>query len=141
MRGLNKLRIIINKIRKVYYRKVISTNTYNGYCCINQPIIFNGKGKIEFEGTTIGYNPSPGFYNSVSYIEARNKDAHIKIGKSHINNNIKLVAQENSIIIGDNCLIGTNVEIINSDFHPISIRDRHLGGGDPKMSISVIMYL
>lgn len=132
MLGLSKLRKIINKIRKIYYKKIISTNTYNGYCCINQPIIFNGKGNIELNYTTIGYNPSPGFYNSVSYIEARNKTAQIKIGKSHINNNLKLIAQDNSVTIGDNCLIGINVEILNSDFHPISIKDRHHGGGKSK---------
>jgi acetyltransferase-like isoleucine patch superfamily enzyme len=31
-----------------------------------------------------------------------------------------------NVIIGDNCLVGTNVSIINSDFHPISIKYRHV---------------
>ena len=132
MRGLNKLKKVVNYLRTIYYRQFISTNTYKGKCILNQPVIFNGQGNIELNNTTIGYDPSPGFYNNVSYIEARNINAHIRIGKSHINNNLKLVAQDNSINIGDNCLIGSEVEIINSDFHPISITNRHQGGGKSK---------
>lgn len=73
-----------------------------------------------------GYNPSQCLYNGYCNIEARHEDAEIIIGcNNQFNNNLSIVAEHGKIIVGDNCLFGTNVSIINSDFHPISIKDRH----------------
>lgn len=73
-----------------------------------------------------GYNPSQCLYNGYCHIEARHEDAEIIIGcNNQFNNNLSIVAEHGKIIVGDNCLFGTNVSIINSDFHPISIKDRH----------------
>lgn len=130
---LNKIRKCVQKIRKWYYLRIVSTNRFEGSVNLLQPCIFNGDGIIEFESTILGWMYSNNFYSGTSYIEARNKLSRIIIGKSHINNNFCCVAQDGVIRIGNDCLIGSNVSIINADFHPISVRDRHCGGVNPKM--------
>ena len=117
---------LIHKLR-VYYYKKISTLVSDGICQKYQPVLFLGKGKVILgSGNTFGYFPSPYYYNGYCHIEARCADAVIRIGSNnHFNNNFSIVAEHGNVIIGDNCLFGTNVSIINSDFHPISIKDRH----------------
>lgn len=73
-------------------------------------------------------------------MEARNEDAVIEIGNSVINNGFSCVADHGKITIGDDCLIGTNFCVINSDFHPLKISERHDGGG-VEMSQLEIMCL
>lgn len=92
-----------------------------------QPTLFLGKGKIEIgKNTSFGYYPSPSFFSTYCHIEARNDDASISIGKdNYFNNNLSIIADHGTIIIGDKCLVGFNVSVVNSDFHPIRICDRH----------------
>ena len=117
---------LIKRLRIILYDK-LSDNIpqYKGVRL--QPTLFLGDGKIEIgSNTTFGYYPSPSFYISYCHIEARNADANIIIGyNNHFNNNLCIVADHGNVFIGNNCLIGTNVSIINSDFHPIRIKDRH----------------
>jgi acetyltransferase-like isoleucine patch superfamily enzyme len=89
---------------------------------ILQATIFEGNGKISFGNNVIlGYYPSPKFYEGAMYIEAREASAVIAIGDcTIINNNCTIVADKSSITIGKNCLIGANVEILDSDFHSLS---------------------
>ena len=117
---------LIKRLRVILYDK-LSNNMplYKGVC--SQPSLFLGNGKIEIgSNTTFGYYPSPLFYTSYCHVEARNTDASIIIGNNnYFNNNFCIISDHGKIIIGDNCLIGTNVTIINSDFHSIRITDRH----------------
>ena len=94
-----------------------------------QPVIFKGKGKIKFEGKVqIGYDPSPGIYSETAYIEARESNATIIIKDGvYINNSCKIIAQFGNIIIEEECLIGYNVTIMNSDFHNLDIDKRKTG--------------
>ena len=111
-----------------------STLVPNGCAKYVQPVLFLGKGKVIMgEGNIFGYFPSPCFYNGYSHIEARHEDAWIKIGSNnHFNNNFTVVAEHDGISIGNDCLVGTNVSIINSDFHPISAAKRHGEGQKSK---------
>lgn len=104
----------------------ISKSNIIGTPNINQATIFEGQGKIYFEGNVnLGYYPSPKFYEGSIYLEARSLSAVIKIGaNTFINNNCVIVADKSSIIIGRDALIGTNVEIMDSDFHSIENGDR-----------------
>lgn len=122
------LKKIIHRIKLRYYTNVLSTLVPNGICKKNQPVLFLGKGKVILgRGNVFGYFPSPYYYNGYCHIEARCADALIHIGNNnHFNNNFNIVAEHGKVVIGNNCLVGTNVSIINSDFHPISIKDRHL---------------
>ena len=124
-------RIIYRLIRKlrVYYYHHLSSLVPTGDCIKSQPVLFMGSGSVALGNNNVfGYFQSPLYYTGYCYIEARNKDAVIHIGNNnHFNNNFSIIAEHGEIRIGDNCLIGTNVSIINSDFHPISIKERHSG--------------
>lgn len=102
----------------------LSTLKYNGQPKVLQPFICIGKGEVSFgHKTVIGYFPSPYFYNGYCHFEARTSESKIVFGDNiKINNNLSIIS-EVSVEIGDNTLIGTNVEICDSDFHSIS-RDR-----------------
>lgn len=79
---------------------------------LKQPELFSGRGETRIGRSTIGVWPSP-FFNGYAHIEAREVTAQIVIGaNSHLNNNAVLIAERNSISVGDNTLIG-----LHSDFH------------------------
>jgi acetyltransferase-like isoleucine patch superfamily enzyme len=104
----------------------ISKSNVIGTPNINQATIFEGEGRIYFESNVnLGYFPSPKFYEGSIYIEARSINAVIKIGENtFINNECVIVADKSSITIGRDALIGTGVEIMDSDFHNIENVDR-----------------
>jgi acetyltransferase-like isoleucine patch superfamily enzyme len=124
-----------NLIRKIYQKtriklySLLSENEFIGIPIINQPAIFNGKGKIKFEeNVQVGYNPSPSFYDLSIYFEARDINSSIVIGKNtFINNGAKITCDRTSIIIGESNLIGLNFEIMDSDFHGILPENRNNG--------------
>lgn len=73
-----KFRNFYNKIRCIFYKKILST-------CIKlkieskltYPILFLGKGNIHIKKSHLGVYPSPFFFNTVGYLEARNSSASI----------------------------------------------------------------
>lgn len=91
--------------------------------------MFAGKGSIIFSGKTmLGYNPSPFFFNGIIYLEVRQEEARIVFGNNiFVNNNFVAICEKTEINIGDNVLIGSNVEIIDSDFHEIHPKRRNSG--------------
>ena len=111
-------RKIYNKIRYFIYKRLLSDCDHliikKEY---HYPTLFSGKGKIHIEMAQLGVTPSPYFYNTVGYIEARNSSALVTI-KDHtiINNNFVIIADPTSITIGEHCLIGPNLFITYSDF-------------------------
>lgn len=102
--------------------------------CETQPVLYLGEGCITVDSSSVfGYSPSPFLYSGYCHVEARNVDSIIEIGAdNYFNNNFCVIAESGKIQIGSNCLVGVNVTIINSDFHPISICDRHARGGRSK---------
>lgn len=131
---MNIIHQIINKIIKeirLWWYRSQSTLVPEGCAKYVQPVLFLGKGKVHIgEGNTFGFFPSPYYFNGYSQVEARHEDAWIRIGNNnYFNNNFCVTAEHDGISIGNDCLVGTNVTIINSDFHPISATKRHGGGG------------
>lgn len=58
------------------------------------------------------------------YIEERNADAIIKIGKSTtINNSFTIIADKKSIEIGERCLISPNFYVCDSNFHYLEMEN------------------
>ena len=110
----------------------------DGKPVIYQPIQFKGMGKIILSGTAkFGFSSSPDFYSGYSYIEVRNKNSIIKIGNNFwANNNLSIISEAEGVEIGDNVLIGSNVEILDSDFHPLDPNSRI--GGSPKTGKVII---
>ena len=124
-----KFRKIYNKIRYFIYKRVLLDCDHlvikKEY---HYPTLFLGKGKIHIEMAQLGVTPSPYFYHTAGYIEARNSSARVTI-KDHtiINNSFVIIADKTSITIGEHCLIGPNLFITDSDFHGVEIKDRSNG--------------
>lgn len=130
---MNIFNRIINKLVKearLWWYRSHSTLKPKGCAKYVQPVMFLGKGNVILgQDNIFGFFPSGQFFNGYCHIEARHEDAIIEIGShNHFNNNFMVVAEHGCIKIGDDCLVGTNVSIINSDFHPISVTKRHKGG-------------
>lgn len=130
--------IYISKCKKIFpliiikYRSWVF-NALNKFGCLPniychekikvvQRLNIQGKGKLILnEGCMMGVYPSPNLYNGEIYLEARNSEAKIEIGKRvFINNNAVIIADKSSITIGDDTLIGPNFICFDSNFHPIS---------------------
>mgnify|MGYP000032026345 CR=1 FL=1 len=116
------------KIRLSIFHR-LSKNNYSGNPKILLPTLFEGKGGIEFgSNVQLGYYPSPYFYSSTNYIEARRPGSKVVFGNNIIaNNGLCIICEASSIIIHDFVLFGTNVEIIDSDFHGVLPSERNSG--------------
>lgn len=111
---------------RIWLYRLLSSSQPSGRPTCYQPVQLIGEGLIEFErNVRIGVYPSPAFFSTYSYIEARNLTAKVAIGENTwINNNFCAIAEHTGITIGKNCLIGLNVEISDSDFHGLKVSDR-----------------
>lgn len=107
--------------------RLLSNATLQGKPTLHQPLQAVGAGQIKFSGQiNIGFFPSPFFLSTYSYIEARNSCAQIHIGEgTWINNGFSAIAEHTSITIGARVMIGSHVEILDSDFHGIRVDDRN----------------
>jgi maltose O-acetyltransferase len=117
----------------------MSTNNVQGEPNCFQPVQFQGQGTIVCEeGVKFGVSPSPFFYSTYGYVEARSSSSSIRIGAdTWINNNFCAIADCEEITIGNNCLFGFNVEILNSDFHPNNVEDRRVGRSPLSQSVHI----
>lgn len=129
---------IVQRLRTTWYWG-LSTNRVKGKPVLHQPLQVAGRGLIEFDrNVNIGAFPSPGFLDSYAYIEARNPSATVRIGENTwINNGFRCIAEHTSIAIGANCLIGANVEILDSDFHGVRLDERGLS--KPEWAAPVVL--
>ncbi len=109
--------------------QLLSNQTPVGPLVKVQAVQIMGAGRITAIGpVSVGYFPSPHFFSTYGYLEARGKDARIEIGSNtKINNGFVAIAEKSTITIGENCLIGTRVEIYDSDFHALSAEERQNG--------------
>lgn len=112
--------------RLLFYR-CISTNLIYGKPRLYQPLQCVERGNVSIDDdVTIGFFPSPFFFSTCAYLEARNTSASINIDAgTRLNNNFCAIAEHTAISIGKNCLIGANVEISDSDFHGMAVKDRY----------------
>ena len=104
-----------------------------------QPVLVNGKGKIKIsQSVTFGVRESPYYYSGYTYIEARREGSYIEIGDNcFINNSSTIISDGKSIIIGQNCLIGINFQVIDSDFHELNPNNRFGGKNIIKKDVTI----
>jgi acetyltransferase-like isoleucine patch superfamily enzyme len=123
------------RFRKRFFLERSKANLI-GSPIIKQPSLFIGDGTINFgDLVQLGYYPSPYFFSGYSHLEARNKESQINFGNDIIiNNNLVIIAEKN-VSICNNVLIGTNVEIYDSDFHSV-LKNRR---GNKNHSISPVL--
>ncbi|MDR4889989.1 DapH/DapD/GlmU-related protein [Fredinandcohnia sp. QZ13] len=90
-----------------------------------QTTIFNGLGKVVIGGdVNVGYELAPHFYGLHTLIQARYENSYVSIGSSsHLSNDITIIAAE-SIVIGQDCLIGDRVTMMDHDGHEINPTSR-----------------
>lgn len=122
------MKSVLQAFRKIRYRFISNMNIVSGKPVIRQPVLFCGKGKIVFKGRVcLGYYPSPFFFSGYSHLEARTAESVIQIGDhSYINNNCVIISEGPGIEIGQNCFIGPEVSIYDSDFHGLVDRKQPL---------------
>ncbi|WP_240125138.1 acyltransferase [Thermomonas alba] len=130
--------LIVQKLRIAWYF-LLSTNRVSGHPVLHQPLQAAGAGVISFESSVrLGVFPSPGFLDSYAYIEARSPNAMVILGAgTWVNNGFRCIAEHSSIRIGRGCLIGANVEILDSDFHGIAPAER--GISKPEWAAPVVV--
>ena len=133
------LRRLVLFARRLKFQ-ALSTNTWNGFAPTRyQPLLLAGAGTITFHSNVkLGFVSSPKFWSSECYIEARSASSQVDIGQNTwINNNFSAISENSLISIGRDCLIGHDVFVIDSDFHPLDPDQRHTG----KKSVSQPVYI
>lgn len=122
------MNMIFQSSRHFKYYLLSENNRVIGSAKCFQPVLFNGEGEIRFgKNVKIGVIPSKDFYSGYCYFDCKDNKSKIIINDNvHINNNCTFICNEAGIEIGSNTLIGTNVSILDSDFHNL----------DPKMRLS-----
>lgn len=91
-----------------------------GNSIFNLPTICNGAGKVVFGNNFMsGYSLAPHFHGFHNLLQARYVDSLLEIGNNvKFSNDITLIAAR-KICIGDNCLIGDRVTIMDHDGHGV----------------------
>lgn len=118
------------RFKKIIYFYIFSDNKPDfHFKSIFQPTQFVGKGIISIGLTSqIGVWPSPQLLSGYAYLEARGEASKITIGeRTFINNCVSIISDKTSITVGDDCLIGPNVSIFDSDFHGLELENRSNG--------------
>ena len=133
-------RIIRKLVRtsRVCFYKCISTAKPEGKFRSVAPVLCEGKGRVSVgEGTVFGFMEDAGFWTSYEFLNPRNADSRISIGKNcQICNRFTAVSEGEGIEIGDNVLVGSSVTVLDSDFHEIDPSRRI--DGNPKTGKVVI---
>lgn len=115
------------KSRIYKYRVFSDINSMEGTPITHQPVLFSGNGRIVLgKRVEFGVNHAPFFYNGYSYVEARFSTGEVVIGNNvRFNNNCTIVSAVAGIYIGNDCLVGTNFTIYDSDFHGLKPCERN----------------
>lgn len=115
------------RIKKFFFLSTCAN--IHGQPILYQPAIFNGRGKIIFkENVKIGVPTSPSFFSSYAYFEVRKEISSIEVCNDvWINNNFCIISEGEGVKIGAGCLIGSDVMILDSDFHALHPQKR-IGG-------------
>jgi maltose O-acetyltransferase len=89
---------------------------------IRQPVLFAGLGTVVVgRKVRFGWCASSAYYNGYSYVEARTHVARIEIAdRVTFNNTVTLISEGPGIRIDSGVLVGTDVEMFDSDFHALS---------------------
>ncbi len=97
------------------------------------PVRGDGSGILSIGSNNgFGFKKAPRFSKGEILIQARHRESYLEIGSHNIfSNNVSIIATE-KIIIGNDCLIGDRVTIVDSDFHAIDPLFRKKKAGPSK---------
>lgn len=122
------------RFRRAHYLAMSTNRDAFAHTRVGQPTLLLGSGKVEIGQVQLGYWPSPDLFSGYIHIEARGRESRVTIRDGvSMNNSCIVISCGSSIDIGEGCLIGTDVEIYDTDFHAIgpSERTRSTGGSAP----------
>jgi maltose O-acetyltransferase len=115
------LSFVLVKAKIVIFNTLFSPNRPTGTAGYHlvSPVTFKGRGKIYIHNDVmLGCSECTQYLSSYNHIEARNLTSVVEIQESvAIANNVYICADYTSITIGKDTVIGSNVQIIDSDFH------------------------
>jgi len=133
MRGGGRLSSAIRQARILKYRVLSDCARVSGNPIVLQPVLLLGKGAICFgREVEFGWPTSTEFYSGYCHVEASTPESRIEFGDgAQVNNNAFIKSEGPGIRIGANALIGSCVEILDSDFHELHPERRR--GGKPQM--------
>lgn len=134
MRGSTFLRAPLQRGRILKYRALSSCRRVSGSPILLQPVLFAGQGEIVIGcEVEFGWPTSSLFYAGYCHVEACTPDSVIIFGdRVQVNNNAFIKSEGPGIRIGARALIGSHVEILDSDFHDLHPALRR--GGSPRMA-------
>jgi acetyltransferase-like isoleucine patch superfamily enzyme len=97
--------------------------------------MFRGLGTLRIgEHVTFG-DPDAGLPGAPLCVSARHAGSHISIGAhSRLTNGVEMTALER-IEIGERCLIGAGVRILDGDFHGVPVAERAFEGSKAAVQI------
>lgn len=128
---------------RIYYYSLLSNRRIKAIK--TQPVLADGEGQIDIGcNVRFGVKSFRGYYNGYSYLHAKRKHSHIVIGdNTWISNNLTIISDGKKIVIGKNCLIGSDVEIVDSNFHDVNPENRLNGAfvmqGDVRIDDNVFI--
>ncbi|HEY0279743.1 MAG TPA: DapH/DapD/GlmU-related protein [Solirubrobacterales bacterium] len=116
------------------YRALSDCRRVSGSPSVLQPVLYAGTGRIEIgEGVRFGWRDSPDFYTGYCHIEVAGPGALVRIGDGvEFSNSVMVKSEGAGVEIGREALIGSFVEIFDSDFHDLHPERRR--GGAPRMA-------
>lgn len=124
--------LYIPNIRKIVYKRLIFNMKILKHERIYpyQKIKISGKGIVKIgKGCAFGAPLGGYFYKGQIELQPRYQESRIDIGDRVATNNNIFICCKEKISIGDDCLIGHNVEFCDFDGHPIEPSQRRNGDG------------
>jgi acetyltransferase-like isoleucine patch superfamily enzyme len=124
-----RLALLVQRPRIWKYKALGTCTRVSGSPIVLQPTLFLGPGSIVIgDGVEFGWPRSAAFYTGYCHLEASTPESKIELGDgSQINNNAFIKSEGPGIRIGAHALIGSFVEIIDSDFHGLAPGERRGG--------------
>ena len=127
-------------VRKVYkYLAKLAVRVEGGKLIANASVTFSVPVRVDGKGSVIignfsslGFKLAPKFGSGEILLQAREPGSVITIGeKSAFSNNVSIVARDR-IEMGDYCLVGDRVTIMDADFHIVDpdLRLKERGPGE-----------
>lgn len=134
MTGRARLGEAFQRPRIWKYQALSTCRRVQGTPLIHQPVLLLGSGQVIIGANVeFGWPRSAAFYSGYSHIEAANPGSVIEFGDgAQINNNAFIKSDGPGIRIRAQALIGSFVEIFDSDFHELDPARRR--GGVPRMA-------
>ena len=130
----NRTRIALNKINaKESARRNGARLGLGEHISFYQKTLFTGRGSIKIgSNTSFGFRLGGKYLHGYCEIQARFKESLIIIGQNVASNNGLLIISAERIEIGNDCLIGKDVQMIDFDAHGLAPSERRNSIGKVK---------